>query len=119
MDRLPPRVCRLLARRKEGGGTARVPLTALEIAEASGLSVERVARLSRLTTFAEVPVAEADAFRLGCGITRENERRHVAYLKRTRMWSDKPLAHLDALSTKQKDQVAALYAPKEDRIAVS
>lgn len=109
IDRLPPRVCRLLARRKGGGGTNRLPLTARDIAQASGLSVERVARISRLKSFASVPIAEADAFRRGCGITRENERRHVYYLRRTRLWSKKPLAHLDNMTPKQKRQLAGLY----------
>lgn len=94
----------MIARKRD-----RSPMTSREIAFISGITVERIARISRLPSFATVPIGEAELFRLGCGVTRENERRHCYYLKRTRMWAKKPLAHLDRLPAGQKKQLARLF----------
>ena len=76
LDRMPPRVCRLVAR----DGRAMRGLTNRQVAERSGLTVLRVMHLSVLHTWKDVPIGEIDAFRRGCGITPANERRVRAYV---------------------------------------
>lgn len=79
LDEIPPPLCRLIARSK--GHQPRI-LTITEIAAASGLPWQRVAWIARQKSFASVTVADADKFRLGCGITPENEKRHREFIRR-------------------------------------
>lgn len=57
-------------------------LTIPEIALAAGLSWQKTAAIARRKSFAAVTVEDADKFRKGCGITIQNERRHVEFIKR-------------------------------------
>lgn len=79
LDEIPPPMCRLIART-----SARNPriLTIMQIAERSGLPWQTVAAIARRKSFARVPVEDADKYRLGCGITPENEKRHREYILR-------------------------------------
>lgn len=79
LDRVPPWVCRVLARHR------RRPLTSEEIARRSGLTPSWVNRLSRKTTWAGVSVASADAFLAGCGVDPFRMKRHWSYLKRAKL----------------------------------
>lgn len=101
LDRLPPNVCVLIARVP---GQKRRPMTMREIARRANMTWQRVARIAKQRTWAGITVKEADAFRLGCGITIENEWRHVAYLRRTfdAERVKRPLAHLDELPERYK-----------------
>lgn len=81
LDELPPAYCRLLARETKRGGWHKI-LTVTQIAQASGLTWQKVAAIIREKSFARVAVADADKFRKGCGITPQNERRHKEFLKR-------------------------------------
>lgn len=78
LDELPPYKCWMLARKPRGQ-----PISQAEIQSKTGWSANKVERLCGLKTWADVTVADADTFRKACGITRENERRHRFYLKRT------------------------------------
>jgi hypothetical protein len=87
LDRFPPVACRILARAPKPSGGVRA-LTDAEIAAGSGrLSVKDVARLSRLTAWDTVPIADAFAFLKGCGVQiddRDWMRKNVAYLQELR-----------------------------------
>lgn len=84
LERFPPLVCRLLARRHERGRGI-MPLATGEIARRSGLSVTTVASLAQLLSWDTVPAPQALAFAKGCGIDlddRDSLRHHSAYMKR-------------------------------------
>lgn len=100
LDRIPPHLCRKLARR------GRFPLTNEQIAEASGLTIARVSRIGKLKTWAPVPVGQAQAFRSACGVTHKTEWRQVAYLKRAFTQSARPLSHLDKLPARMLKRLA-------------
>jgi hypothetical protein len=102
LDRIPPFMCRLIAR-KDGG----IPMTTQEIVERSGLNVKTVNRLSKSRTFAEVTVRAADAFRVACGITPRNHAEQLRYIRATSK-SGKPLRHVDKLPRRTKRLLAAV-----------
>ena len=84
LDRFPPIVCRLLARKRAIKGGGIVPIPAAEIARNSGLTLTQVASLSPLLDWSTVPAATAVAFARGCGIDlddRNSLRHHHAYIK--------------------------------------
>jgi hypothetical protein len=81
LERFPPIVIRLLARRRLG--TRTVPLTVAQIAAQSGLSVGEINALSRLTSWAEVTVDSMAAFTRGCGCNLDDRdwlRKNTAYM---------------------------------------
>lgn len=80
IDQIPPAYCRLVAREKHGG-CPRL-LTIPEIAQAAGLTWQKTAAIARRKSFATVSVEDADKFRRGCGITIQNEKRHMEFLAR-------------------------------------
>lgn len=79
LDEIPPPLCRLIARTK--GHAPRI-LTITQIAAAAGLHWRKVAWIASQKSFARVTVADAEKFRLGCGITVENESLHREYIRR-------------------------------------
>ena len=84
LDRFPPIVCRLLARRKQASGGI-VAMTASEIASRGGMTVCEVNSLSWLTSWEGVPMRQVRQFSLACGVDfcdRANMREHSAYVKR-------------------------------------
>lgn len=84
LQRFPPIVCRLLARKRDKARGI-VPLTTAEIAQRAGLSVSTVASLAPLLSWDTVPATQAIAFAKGCGINlddRDSLRHHSAYMKR-------------------------------------
>lgn len=81
IDQIPPAYCRLVAREKKRGGWHKM-LTITQIAAAAGLSWQRTAAIARRKSFASVTVEDADKFRTGCGITLQNEKRHMEFIRR-------------------------------------
>ena len=79
LDEIPPPLCRLIARTRNN--PPRI-LKMTEIAQAAGLTLQKVAWIAKQKSFAKVKVEEADRFRLGCGITPQNEFRHREYIVR-------------------------------------
>lgn len=73
MDRLSPRICRLIARRPGRG--PQPPLTNREIADASTIAFWRVCQMSKLDSWATCTCWERQQFMLGCGITDERAAR--------------------------------------------
>lgn len=88
LDRFPPCLCRVIAR--DGRGR---PLTSHEIAERGGISRTQVDRISRLTTWATVPIGTADAYLSGCRINPFQMRRHVQFRKRLQDANNPRIAH--------------------------
>lgn len=76
LDRIPPCVCYLIARRNG------VMMTLPQIAAESGLGARTVRRISRSASWAAFTVDQVDRFRMACGITVKSEKVHMRYLKR-------------------------------------
>lgn len=80
IDQIPPAYCRLIAREKKRGFSRMLTMT--EIAKAAGMPWQRAAAIARRKSFAGVTVEDADKFRKGCGITLQNEKRHMEFIAR-------------------------------------
>jgi hypothetical protein len=76
MDRVPPNLCRILARR------GRKAMTNQEIADASGLTLKRVGEIARLVSWGKVGVAQASAFASACGVDLVKQGQVRKYLMR-------------------------------------
>ena len=77
LDLLPPPVCWVLARRN------RRPILMSEIARHAGVSERWLREILQRPSWAGVTVELADRIRAACGITPQNETRHLEYLRRT------------------------------------
>lgn len=102
LDRLPPFVCRLIARDPQA---KRRPLTIAEIGSRAGLPPGHARHVLKKTTWADVKVETALRLRAACGIDERKEWRQIFYLKRALRTQRAlhPLAHLDRFPTpKQK-----------------
>jgi hypothetical protein len=86
-NRLPPPLCRLVAR------VGRRGMTDGAIAERSGLSIQKVVWISCQPDWSTVTVGDMAAFMTGCGVGPENLRHHLRFLRRTAK-SANPLSHL-------------------------
>lgn len=102
LNRLPPNVCRLLAREPH---RAKVPLTTEQIAKRSGLSKQTVLKISKLRSWASVTLQNLERFEFGCGIRPGSEARQLWYLKRTKDKSktQQGFYHLRRLMKQKKD----------------
>lgn len=100
LDKLPPNVCRLLAREPHQRKQAR---NTQQIAQHSGLSVQTVRRLSKMRSWKNVTVGQMQQFKVGCGINPGTECLQVGYLKRSFGKGQTPLYHLRRLMKKRKD----------------
>lgn len=82
LDRYPPILIRLLTVRGRGNETE-MP-TDRQIADASGLSMAEVKRVSYSTTWDDIPIATAYRFLTGCEIDLEKRRtfRRLEYMRR-------------------------------------
>lgn len=99
MDKLPPNVCRLLAREPK---MSKRPLTTEQIAKRSGLSKQTVLKISKLRSWATLSLAQMEAFKFGCGVIPGREAIHRAYLKRTFTFAT-PLFHIQKLRKQTHD----------------
>jgi len=97
--KLTPAECRLIARKDW-----RTPLKTTDISKRSGLSIQRVSWISKQKNWDEIKIREAFLFREGCGVMMWNESKQLAYLRRTRK-AKRSLAHLDALSNREKKRL--------------
>lgn len=97
LERFPPVVCRILARkRRPAGGIS--ALSDAEVSAGSGLSVTEVSKIARLSTWDHVPVLTLFAFVKGCGLdldSRDCLRTQTAYMKRLRSLPKYLLRHPD------------------------
>jgi len=109
LDRLPPNVCRLIAREPH---KSKVPRTTETIAKFSGFSKQKVLHISRLRTWKDVTIGDMEAFKVGCGITPgKGEPLQIAYLKRSfdKSQTATPLFHLRRLLKKHRDKRLEQY----------
>lgn len=83
LDRLPPCVCRLLARCRDGRGWR--GLSHREIETISKLPKSTVADLSFRKTWKGVAVEVIDAFAAACGVDHLRARRQLTYLHTRKM----------------------------------
>ena len=88
-ERIPPRVCLMLARRGRRG------LASTEIARATGKGVAWIGWIARRNHFGGVPIDVVDRFQAACGITPRNMADHLRYMARSYRVSLRPLRHLD------------------------
>ena len=87
LNRFPPFLCRLVARKGRGKGCKMLTLS--EISMASGLDVSTVSRLSKRRKWDKEPVWVVSKFAEGCGVNLMHPRRHLDYLKRRKKISIK------------------------------
>lgn len=112
MDRLPPCLCRLFARKRCRGGTnAWAPKSHREIAIEAGLSKSTVAELSRRKTWRGTPIGAADDFARACGVNLAEIDEAISRLRnhRTR------LQHLGRGNQHQRRMIADLLAQTAPR----
>ncbi len=76
MDKIPPNLCRILAR------NGRKAMTNREIADASGLTIKRVGEIARQTSWGKVDVCQASAFAAACGVDLVKQGQVRKYLMR-------------------------------------
>ena len=86
-NRLPPPLCRIVAR------VGRRGMTDTQIAERSGLTVQKVVWISVQADWSNVTVGDMASFMTGCGVAPGNIRHHLRYLRRTAK-STNSLSHL-------------------------
>jgi hypothetical protein len=117
MDRLPPNVCRLIARTPH---RMKEPLTTEQIAKRSGLSKQTVLKISKLRSWASVSIFQMERFKEGCGLTCGKECLQLAYIKRSqdKNQTQQSFYHLRRLMKQKKDQrierfLVDLMLPKE------
>lgn len=101
-ERLPPFVCRLLARSKNGWK----PLSHSDIAKASGIARSTVAKLSSLTSWKGVAIDVADRFAAACGVNLLTPGKYFFMLRKLK------LAHLKCGNAPQRKMFAKLLAKK-------
>jgi len=77
MNELPPYLVASLAR------VGRQAMTQEQIAAATGWSLCKVAKVAALKTWADVTIADADRFRIACGVSRAAERRARFFVRRS------------------------------------
>lgn len=106
LDMFPPILCRILARHS-GQGKYSVPMTIKEISDRSGLGLGRTKWISRLESWATVPVGDAEKFMEGCGVTRDTRLTHRLFLKR-QYRTPVPLAFLSQLRSRERRRINKL-----------
>lgn len=104
-DRLPPYICRYVARKKHGTE----PMSHTDIAKASGLSRSFVAVLSKRRTWKGIPINVIDSFSIACGVNLSTPSETIDFLKN----SDKN--HLNGASLAQRKFIASLF--RKDKVA--
>jgi response regulator of citrate/malate metabolism len=82
LEKLPPYLCRLLARTRNG----RRGLSHNELAALSGLNRCTIKNLSVATSWAPYTLSTVMAFATACGVNHLSARRHVKYLKHTKRY---------------------------------
>lgn len=76
LDKLPPNLVRVLARDSSGAMSNR------DIAAKAGMSMKRIGQISRLKSWATLPVEEVAAFADACGVDLLNQAKTRKYLMR-------------------------------------
>ncbi len=104
-QRITPIECRLLAR---AGGYW---LTNQQLSERSTLPRSTVRRLSELTSWAGVPVDEADLFSRACGVDLLHPRRSIDYINR------RSFAHLKCNPRYRDKLIGILKAFRESQLS--
>lgn len=104
-DRLPPFVCRLIAREKNG----RKPLSYSAIAKETGLSRSRVAEILVATSWKRIPVEDADKIAGACGVDLSTPGRYYKWMKKA------ALMHIHTGTAAQKKMFARLMAMAKER----
>ena len=78
LNRYPPRLIRLLARKQHG----QLPMSAADIALRGGLSVTRVKQISKARSWERIQIRTAQAFISGCGVDPMAIGPHLRYWRR-------------------------------------
>jgi hypothetical protein len=81
LNRVPPCVCRLLARKNHG----RRGMTHRDLAKASGLTLSTVQALSFRRSWTGLSIDTIMAFSLACGVNHLSTDQQMDYLRRRRM----------------------------------
>jgi len=109
--RYPPFICRVIARRTVvvDGKRSVVPVSTTDIAEASGMSVRRVAWISVQSSWDRIPVSDMILFLRGCNLLDQPVWRWRWFLVRVAGRAN-ALQHLDKLPRADRRRVCRAYA---------
>lgn len=83
-NKLPPFVCRIIARTRTNGLRRWAPRSHAEIAELSQLPRSTVASISTRISWAGIPIEIADRFAAACGVDLNQPGRHLRWLRTAR-----------------------------------
>lgn len=97
-DKTPPLLCRLVARDKTGWH----PLSTREIAKRSGIPVATVGKISKLKSWATVPIGVAEKFAKACGVNLSQPSKTIKWLRKAKM------SHIRFSNPKQRKLFADL-----------
>lgn len=92
LNRISPKLCRLIARKKNGFA----PMTNTEIAAKAGIARSTVAQLSRMDRWDNVTLGTIEAYTGACGINLLQPWRQADFLRR------RSLTYMDNASPGQK-----------------
>lgn len=117
-DEFPPFMVRILARKRSG--TRRAPLTASEIASASGRTIRWVNRVSKLDAWDDLSYGEMKAFASACQMDPSKLYRDREYLHRSIAASSiSPLAHLCCLPEPERKWMDELIREKRSQLVAA
>lgn len=80
-NRVPPLLCRLFARKKNG----QAPMSHADLAKASGLSRSTVSRISYAKEWDDIPMETADRFSRACGVDLTRPAPVIKWFRRAGM----------------------------------
>lgn len=99
LDRLPPILCRLLA--KENGKL----MSDVRLSKLTGWGLSKLRRVYRQTTWGNVTVEDADVFLTACGCSWSSQRRQLWHLSRPRS-QFLAMRHLKAASVQEAAMIS-------------
>ena len=106
LDRVPPCMCRLLARASNG----RRSLSHHDLAEMTGISPSKIGRLSTKTTWAGENIDTIVAFSTACGVDLVRPYKVTTYM----VWKRK--AHIRSATGHRKDLFFRIFRLMNDKI---
>lgn len=109
-NRLPPFICRYVARKKHG----HEPLSHTDISKASKLSRSYVAELSRRKNWNGIPIDVVERFSRGCGVNLMVPWKTLEFLRQSKKH------HIEGATSAQRRFIFSLFdQPKDKSIGLS
>lgn len=106
LDRCPPCLCRLLARKKRG----HVAMSHRDIARVSGLALTTIVEISFKTTWSGLTVDTIERFCQACGVNPLQPSEHMEFMRKSEM------KYATNCETRQRSMFSRLFALSKDAI---